>query len=778
MPPHRTSRKLTPQAQHALIRKYHISIQGPIRRQDWPQKYASIFSLVRDMERVSYDQYKERDFADDSARRVAMFNLYNRVERLVAQAQKLREALDNEETWRLKTENLILERFETEVDCHVCGDRRWISDFQATSNCPTFMAQLEDRRGSRKLCQCSESQRAKLLAEQTSHISFVTKGSCTFVDNSMPEIQKNILSRHRPDRVVGLGQTPELTHLLAANPRVLATVNGDESDMFFPFLVLEAKSEKNSVGFESIERQTVFPIRAMLGLQRALQEASRIQTDPLVWFLANRGDEWRIYGCVPNSHRIQIIDLWHGSILRHDSALQLLLVIDLLCDWARDIYMDRVIAALQHLAGPDFPAMVTQGSLEVLAPSTAAPCNPSTTKQLGQETRRTPSAAPHLRSPEPHVKSEATDTGIQQVPVSDTEDEDASEYITPKSSQVQPSPQEVESRDPYGFRPEDWPQYIALRSASSIQLRFRYLSLPESAHDLSTMLIAINKNADVSQTARKLLALFQLPNPLIIDSSLITRIRHSWGGDEGPSRAEHTRGLYACLHWRASFDYIDWTLTKELALITASQYAITFLHNLAKMRPPLQSLAGKSTEVAKHLIRPLRYITLPELVHAAAKNQFLCLKPYNGQVTARGWLEDPEKAAFSARLWECRDANLFLRCPDNEKSVCESSHPHRDVEPPVELPPPLQLEDDAAKDDDFALLHIPPSVHVTKPEYCIFAFKSDGPLNPQQAGTRILSLLRDGSGMFFGTSRRLGVQDRLYLKALANLLIDIPEDKW
>ncbi|KAL4964975.1 uncharacterized protein BDV14DRAFT_174059 [Aspergillus stella-maris] len=777
MPPHRTSGKLTPQAQHALIRKYHISIQGPIRRQDWPQKYASIFSLVRDMERVSYDQYKEIDFADDSARRVAMFNLYNRVERLVAQAQKLREALDNEETWRLKTENLILERFETEVDCHVCGDRRWISDFQATCNCPTSMAQLEDRRRSRKLCQCSEYQRAKLLAEHMSHISFVTKGSCTFVDNSMPEIQNNILSRHRPDRVVGLGQTPELAHLLAANPRVLATVNGDDGDMFFPFLVLEAKSEKNSVGFESIERQTVFPIRAMLGLQRALQEASGVQTDPLVWFLANRGDEWRIYGCVPSSHRIQIIDLWHGSILRHDSALQLLLVVDLLCDWARDIYMDRVVAALQHLAGPEIPAIVSQDSFEVVAPSATAPRDPPTTQhQLDSETSRTPPAAPHVGSAEPQVKSEATDTVIEPVPVRDTEDEDAFEDIIPESSQVQPGPQKGESGGPYVFDSEHWQQYIALRAGSSIQLLFRCLSLPESVYGLSAILKHIDNDADVSQTAHKLLVLFQPMDPLIVDTYFLNRIRRSWGAVERPNTAGNSRRIYACLHWRASFNYADWMLTKELAVITASEAAMSFLISLANMSRVYGSLPGKSTKIAKHLIRPLRYMPLPELVQAAAKDQFLYLKPSDGKVTSKGWWEDREKADFSTRLWKCRDAPLLRQCYDS--SVSKSFHQWSNVDPPVKLPRALRLEDDTAEYDGVALLRIPPEVRVTKPEYCIFSYQTQIAPNPQRAGRKMLSLLRDAPDVFFGTRRRLGGQDQLYLRALAKLLIDIPEDKW
>ncbi|KAE8390333.1 hypothetical protein BDV23DRAFT_155524 [Aspergillus alliaceus] len=44
----------------------------------------------------------------------------------------------------------------------------------------------------------------------------------------------------------------------------------------------------------------------------------RIEADkrfnPLVWFLANQGGEWRVYGCVSNGKVVRVIDLWHGSV--------------------------------------------------------------------------------------------------------------------------------------------------------------------------------------------------------------------------------------------------------------------------------------------------------------------------------------------------------------------------------------------------------------------------------------------------------------------------------
>lgn len=73
---------------------------------------------------------------------------------------------------------------------------------------------------------------------------------------------------------------------------------GDKCEpLLFPFLILEAKANE-SPSFQLIQTQTAFPIRALLELQHKLRSHSTILLPfPLVWFLANRGSEWRIYAC-------------------------------------------------------------------------------------------------------------------------------------------------------------------------------------------------------------------------------------------------------------------------------------------------------------------------------------------------------------------------------------------------------------------------------------------------------------------------------------------------
>lgn len=70
--------------------------------------------------------------------------------------------------------------------------------------------------------------------------------------------------------------------------------------LLFPFLILEAKSEGSAQGFDAIQTQTAFPIWALLRLQEDLHSRAtdaELGTSPLVWFFANRGDAWRVFGC-------------------------------------------------------------------------------------------------------------------------------------------------------------------------------------------------------------------------------------------------------------------------------------------------------------------------------------------------------------------------------------------------------------------------------------------------------------------------------------------------
>ena len=107
-------------------------------------------------------------------------------------------------------------------------------------------------------------------------------------------LEKEVIDQKykRPDRVYGLSVTgsfaPFRERLTKASPFI-------GRHTLFPFLLVEAKSEKSASGFEEIERQTALSIRTCLKLQIDLDIESNQVLDPVVYFFGFMGDEWRLY---------------------------------------------------------------------------------------------------------------------------------------------------------------------------------------------------------------------------------------------------------------------------------------------------------------------------------------------------------------------------------------------------------------------------------------------------------------------------------------------------
>lgn len=136
-----------------------------------------------------------------------------------------------------------------------------------------------------------------------------------------PTIAKKLGKKiQRPDAIFGLRQTRNIENLLHDTRRRQLghdaqihakqlheelqpspvdqplDQNGDE--LLYPFLVLEAKSSTSDCDWYSIQMQAAFPIRTFLETQHRLRTAAdsleQSQSAPLVWFFANRGEDWRV----------------------------------------------------------------------------------------------------------------------------------------------------------------------------------------------------------------------------------------------------------------------------------------------------------------------------------------------------------------------------------------------------------------------------------------------------------------------------------------------------
>jgi hypothetical protein len=110
----------------------------------------------------------------------------------------------------------------------------------------------------------------------------------------------------KPDRVIGLSMNDRYRGYIRSFSVELSHCPVKKRQLMYPFLVLEAKRESDAPGFRYVEAQTAFPLRRFLRIQDELHRASNIKLDPLVWFFAFQGEEWRLHAAILDDKKMVV----------------------------------------------------------------------------------------------------------------------------------------------------------------------------------------------------------------------------------------------------------------------------------------------------------------------------------------------------------------------------------------------------------------------------------------------------------------------------------------
>ncbi|KAI9766384.1 MAG: hypothetical protein M1839_004916 [Geoglossum umbratile] len=304
-----------------LLKKYRIIFNGPLASDKWPRHHRHAFSHVERLGHFRHGSYCTGVAPNGNYEASWRLDTKSRAERLAETAARLVRERPSEMTWRLELEKLVYGRFELQIEWSNIGLN------------PLF------------------SNRADEL---------ILYGH---------DLASQVRDR-KPDRIYGLQQTnnfekelgkrAQMVHHLAnaaSTQRVMDTIEstplqGRGDPLIFPFLIAEAKSAEGG-GFAACGLQTAFPIWKLLKIQEQLEATTgrglREQGGPLVWYVAYRGENWRISGCYTTEEEqgrvcYEIVDLWQGRVDSIDGALQILLIIDYIFDWARDVYRPGSLA--------------------------------------------------------------------------------------------------------------------------------------------------------------------------------------------------------------------------------------------------------------------------------------------------------------------------------------------------------------------------------------------------------------------------------------------------
>ncbi|RFU29268.1 hypothetical protein B7463_g7079, partial [Scytalidium lignicola] len=338
------------------------------------------FTRIREFENYRFSAY----YTDDSksiGHRVMWGNeTKERAKRITETVLILLEDSVSEMEWRLRLEELILARFRLETDCGACLKRLWRSEVEAVAEIEDKVAvSLAIRRKDRQPCICIHQRSFtggvnKMFSSRADELIRYNP----FETSKQPPLmtskgRKNYPDRkRRPDRIIGFQETHSFGRTLDHIARKLQDDAGTKTIRELVELV-EAKCPDGD-SFSDCDTQTAYPIWKMLKIQEELHEKTQEKLTyggPLLWYTAYRGSDWRVSGCYTSDRdgkpSYEILELWSGDLRTEDGALQLLLIMDYIFDWARDIYKPTIMNQLKALTPAKQDTNETHDSVSQMA---------------------------------------------------------------------------------------------------------------------------------------------------------------------------------------------------------------------------------------------------------------------------------------------------------------------------------------------------------------------------------------------------------------------------
>ncbi|KAL5358284.1 hypothetical protein BJX96DRAFT_146279 [Aspergillus floccosus] len=354
-------------------KELNILFLGPAPSRQWPDAHRRLFEDIQKLGNQRYTSFSQT-ISVDSIDKPWRCQTKQRAARLVQQSQISKEERKNEAGWRFSIEPEVLHRFTVEVTCPRCRSRLWKSEIEAAvQSSQTFAQTLEARRRRREPCRSVNQWGYNGGYESGVNMLFSDRAQAAIKhDPPLPiDNRRRGQVSEEPDRIYGLRDTGSLKKALDSINKHTAFVGDvktlrdtievspfdDEGEqLLFPFLIMEAKSGKHG-DTAAVEMQTAFCIRRLLKLQLELRNAGEYVCgtfEPLVWFLSWSGERWNVAGCfvkdVCGSTEWVTVNLWSGDLTGEDGSLQLLLIIDYIFDWARDVYRQSLLARLSSLS--------------------------------------------------------------------------------------------------------------------------------------------------------------------------------------------------------------------------------------------------------------------------------------------------------------------------------------------------------------------------------------------------------------------------------------------
>jgi hypothetical protein len=313
----------------------------------------------------------------------------------------------------------------------------------------------------------------------------------------------------------------------------------------------------------------------------------------------------------------RVIDLWHGTVLSQDCALQLLQIIDTICDWARDIYRKNV---LRCLAGGEVnmrdltPYTVTSDNDNALqehdrrdiwsvstTPTLARPVSPSLIdlteladelledfpEEVEESSEDAEDFDEEFESPTEEI--EAIDIDMQDVHLT-RQDQDRGSPLNQnevrEGDQGKAHMTNLDDSHPLlrfsRIHPDSshWSRHVTIRHSNIVLFSFRHVALPEDIEALGIVL-SRPEVGKISMESPALNCWLALKNGVMITPNGIHLLEQSWTRTTRQTIYEDDRPIHASIELKAFLRAEDWQLMKVMMCITASRRAMESLRILS-----------------------------------------------------------------------------------------------------------------------------------------------------------------------------------------------------
>lgn len=226
--------------------------------------------------------------------------------------------------------------------------------------------------------------------------------------------------------------------------------------------------------------------------------------------------------------------MWKGTITTHDNALQLLLLVDYVCDWARDIYRPAILRELRVLADAnnDVTTVITETDIFSIRERVAR----------------------IITNTDPFSTMEGV------APLIDLTIEESDEHAQLIENETLFAHQRLDNR------------FGAVRNASLIQSRFLCIFI--TADNIQTFLKSIDRDIR-RHFMRKVLKSFLKTTSYLITVDTLNKIEKVWSGHSRSSLPFNARNLR--LHTMFRFNYYfspKWEQVRDLCVIAMAEDAL------------------------------------------------------------------------------------------------------------------------------------------------------------------------------------------------------------